>query len=62
MNYFFYNGYDFDDVINKMKELDLFSKLSKFKGDKKFELKIKLFLFNPKIYYNVWKKLKNSID
>ena len=62
MNYFFYNGYDFDDVINKMKELDLFSKLSKFKGDKKFKLKIKLFLLNPRIYYNVWKKLKNSID
>ena len=62
MNYFFYNGYDFDEVINKMKELDLFSKLSKFKGDSKFKLKIKLFLLNPKIYYNVWKKLKNSID
>ena len=62
MNYFFYNGYDFDDVINKMKELDLFSKLSKFEGDKKFKLKIRLFLLNPKIYYNVWKRLKNSID
>lgn len=62
MNYFFYNGYDFDDVINKMKELDLFSKLSKFKGDKKFKLKIELFLLNPKIYYNVWKRLKNTID
>ena len=62
MNYFFYYGYDFDDVINKMKELDLFSKLSKFEGDKKFKLKIRLFLLNPKIYYNVWKRLKNSID
>ena len=62
MNYFFYNGYDFDDVINKMKELNLFSKLSKFEGDKKFKLKIRLFLLNPKIYYNVWKRLKNSID
>ncbi|WP_407422105.1 glycosyltransferase family 2 protein [Methanobrevibacter sp.] len=62
MNYFFYNGYDFDEVINKMKELDLFNKLSKFEGDSKFKLKIKLFLLNPKIYYNVWKKLKNSID
>ena len=62
MNYFFYNGYDFDEVINKMKELDLFTKLSKFEGDSKFGLKIKLFLLNPKIYYKMWKKLKNSID
>ena len=62
MNFFFYNGYDFDEVINEMKELDLFSKLSKFQGDKKFKLKIKLFLFSPKIYYKVWKKLKKSID
>lgn len=62
MNFFFYNGYDFDEVISKMKELDLFNKLSKFKGDKKFELKIRLFLLNPKLYYNVWMKLKKSID
>ena len=62
MNFFFYNGYDFDEVIDKMMELDLFNKLSKFEGDSKFKLKIKLFLLNPKIYYNVWKKLKNSID
>ncbi len=62
MNYFFYNGYDFDEVIDKMRELDLFEKLSKFEGDTKFKLKIRLFLLNPKIYYNVWKKLKNSID
>jgi hypothetical protein len=56
MNYFFYNDYDYDEVINKMKELDLFEKLSKFKGDKKFGLKIKLFLLNPKLYYIMWKK------
>ena len=62
MNYFFYNSYDFDEVINKMKELDLFTKLSKFEGDNKFSFKIKLFLLNPKIYYNVWKRFKNSID
>ncbi len=62
MNYFFYNNYDFDEVIGKMKELDLFTKLSKFEGDKKFKYKIKLFLLNPKIYYKSWKKLKNSID
>lgn len=62
MNYFFYNNYDFDEVIAKMKELDLFEKLSKFEGDKKFKYKIKLFLLNPKIYYKSWKKFKNSID
>ncbi|MBQ9025740.1 MAG: glycosyltransferase family 2 protein [Methanobrevibacter sp.] len=61
MNYFFYNDYDYGEVIEKMKELDLFNKLSNFKGDKKFELKIKLFLLNPKLYYILWKKFKNSI-
>lgn len=61
MNYFFYNDYDYDEVINKMKELDLFKKLAKFEGDRKFGLKIKLFLFNPKLYYKLWKKFKNSI-
>ena len=61
MNYFFYNDYDYGEVIKKMKQLDLFEKLSKFKGDKKFGLKIKLFLLNPKLYYILWKKFKNSI-
>lgn len=61
MNYFFYNDYDFDEVISKMRELDLFEKMSKYKGDKKFEYKIRLFLLNPKIYYKAWKKFKNSI-
>ena len=61
MNYFFYNDYDYDEVIEKMNDLDLFDKLSKFKGDKKFSLKIKLFLLNPKLYYIMWKKFKNSI-
>jgi hypothetical protein len=62
MNFFFYNGYDFDEVLLKMKELDLLTKLSKFEGDGKFKMKIKLFLSNPKIYYKAWMKLKNSID
>ena len=62
MNFFFYNSYDFDEVMSKMKELDLFSKLSKFRGDKKFAMKIRLFLLNPKLYYKMWKKFKNSID
>ena len=62
MNYFFYNGYDYDEVIAKMKELDLFTKLSRFEGDSKFLLKIRLFLLNPKLYYKMWKKFKNSID
>ena len=61
MNYFFYNDYNYDDVIKKMNELDLFRKLSKFKGDKKFSFKIKLFLLNPNLYYIMWKKFKNSI-
>ena len=42
MNYFFYHGYDFDEVMSKMDDLDLFSKLSKFKGDSKFKFKIRL--------------------
>lgn len=62
MNYFFYNNYDFDEVISKMNELDLFSKLSRYEGDSKFKYKIKLFLLNPKIYYRTWKRFKNSID
>ncbi|MBR4447708.1 glycosyltransferase [Methanobrevibacter sp.] len=61
MNFFFYNGYDFDEVLSKMKELNLLEKLSKFQGDSKFKLKIKLFLLNPKLYYKLWKKFKNSI-
>ncbi len=61
MNYFFYKDYDYDEVINKMNDLDLFEKLSKFKGDKKFSFKIRLFLLNPKLYYIMWKKFKNSI-
>ena len=61
MNYFFVNDYDFDEVMSKMKELDLLNKLSKFKGDRKFGLKVKLFLLNPKLYYKMWKKFKNSI-
>lgn len=61
MNYFFYHNYDFDEVISKMEDLDLFSKLSRFKGDSKFKFKIKLFLLNPKLYYKMWKKFKNTI-
>ena len=61
MNFFFYNGYDFDEVLGKMKELNLLEKLSKFEGDGKFKLKIRLFLLNPKLYYKMWKKFKDSI-
>ena len=61
MNFFFYHNYDYDEVIQRMKELNLFDKLSKFEGDEKFALKIKLFLLNPKLYYIMWKKFKNSI-
>lgn len=61
MNFFFHNGYDFDEVLGKMKELDLLNKLSRYQGDSKFKLKIRLFLLNPRIYYKTWMKLKNSI-
>ena len=61
MNFFFHSGYDFDEVMSKMKELNLLEKLSKYEGDSKFKLKIKLFLLNPKMYYRSWMKLKNSI-
>ena len=47
--------------ISKMEDLDLISKLSCFKGDSKFKFKIKLFLLNPKLYYKMWKKFKNTI-
>ncbi|WP_458454563.1 glycosyltransferase family 2 protein [Methanobrevibacter sp.] len=62
MNFFFHNGYDFNEVMSNMKEQDLLTKLSKYEGDSKFKLKIRLFLLNPKIYYKMWMKLKNSID
>lgn len=62
MNYFFYSCYGFDEVMYVMKKRNLFSKLDKFKGDIKFKLKIKLFLLNPKLYYRLWFKFKNSID
>ena len=61
MNYFFYKDYDFERIMEKMLELDLFNKLARFEGDKKFALKIRLFLLNPKLYYKMWKKFKNSI-
>lgn len=62
MNYFIYSCYGFDEVMYVMKKKNLFTKLSKFKGDKKFSLKIKLFLLNPRLYYKLWFRFKNSID
>lgn len=62
MNYFFYSCYGFDDVMYVMGKKDLFSKLARYRGDFKFKLKVKLFLLNPKIYYKLWFKFKNSID
>ena len=62
MNYFFTNNYDFDEIMAKIREIDGFNKLSKFKGSFKFKLKIKLFLISPKIYYKLWMRFKNSID
>lgn len=62
MNYFFYSCYGFDEVLYVMKKRNLLSKLDKFRGDAKFKLKIKLFLMNPRLYYRLWFKFKNSID
>lgn len=62
MNYFFYSCYGFDDVMYVMKKRDLLTKLSRFKGDFKFRLKIKLFLLYPRLYYKLWFRFKNSID
>ena len=62
MNYFFKNGFSKDDVFNKMDELGLFDRLKAFKSytkrDRKFKLKVKLFLANPSIYYKLWMKFK----
>lgn len=62
MNYFFYSCYGFDDVMYVMKRKNLLYKLSRFKGDFKFNLKVRLFLLNPRLYYKMWFKFKNSID
>lgn len=62
MNYFFYSCYGFDEVMYVMKKRNLLSKLDRFQGDMKFNLKIKLFLLNPRMYYRLWFRFKNSID
>ena len=65
MLYFFYNDYSYNEVIDRMNQLNLFSKLSKFKRqsskDLLFSLKLKLFLLSPIIYYKMWKTFKNNI-
>ena len=62
MNYFFYSCYGFDEVYYVMKKKNLLSKLSRYRGDFKFKLKIRLFLLNPRLYYKLWFRFKNSID
>ncbi len=62
MVYFFYNNYDFTQTMEEMGRLNLFNKLKNFKGESKFKFKIKLFLFNPKLYYKTWKTLKGRIS
>ena len=52
----------FNEIITKMEELDLLEKLSKFEGNIKFKLTVRIFLKNPEKYYKTWKNLKNSID
>ncbi len=62
MNYFFYSCYGFDEVYYEMRKKGLLSKLSRYRGDLKFKWKIRLFLLNPRLYYKMWFKFKNSID
>lgn len=66
MLYFFYNDYSYLEVIEKMKKLNLFSKLSNFKvnsfKDFLFLFKSKVFLISPLIYYKLWKTFKNNIS
>lgn len=62
MNYFFYSCYGFDEVLYVMKSKNLLEKLAKFEGDFKFNLKVRLFLLNPRLYYKLWFRFKNSID
>lgn len=62
MNYFFYSCYGFDEVMYVMKKKNLFSKLARFRGNLKFKIKVQLFLLNPKLYYKMWFRFKNSID
>ena len=63
--FLFYHDYPFEEIMKKMNELNLFDKLKTFKpmlkGDEKFYLKNKLFLLSPRLYYRLWKKLKNSL-
>ncbi|WP_303247764.1 glycosyltransferase family 2 protein [uncultured Methanobrevibacter sp.] len=59
--YFFYHNYNYNQIMDKMNHLDLFSKLKNFKGESKFRFKINLFLFNPKLYYKLWKRFKDGI-
>ncbi|ADC46909.1 glycosyl transferase GT2 family [Methanobrevibacter ruminantium M1] len=65
MNYFFYNGYNSEDVFKKMDVLDLFNKLRQFKvfekRDWKFYLKVRLFLLNHRLYYKLWLRFKNNL-
>ncbi|MDO5848646.1 MAG: glycosyltransferase family 2 protein [Methanobrevibacter sp.] len=60
--YFFYHDYEFNQLMNVMKQLDLLIKLKNFKGESKFRFKIKLFLLNPKLYYRAWKTFKDGIE
>ncbi|MDR3063575.1 MAG: glycosyltransferase [Methanobrevibacter sp.] len=63
--YLFYNGSNLDEVLDEMEKLNLFFKLSNFKlsnfRDILFFIKSKFFLLNPRIYYKLWRKFKNSI-
>lgn len=63
--FMFYNDCPYYKIMKKVYSLKLLDKLKNFtpisNTDKKFNIKIRLFLISPKIYYLLWKKFKNKI-
>lgn len=63
--FLFYCDFPYDMIMDKVQSMGLLDKLRDFKStsslDRKFNIKIRLFLISPKIYYTFWKMFKNSI-
>lgn len=63
--FLFYCDFPYDMIMDKVQSMGLLDKLGDFKStsslDRKFNIKIRLFLISPKIYYTFWKIFKNSI-
>ncbi|OWT33403.1 hypothetical protein BGI41_02605 [Methanobrevibacter sp. 87.7] len=62
--FLFYCDFPYDMIMDKVQSMGLLDKLRDFKPsseDKKFNIKIRLFLISPKTYYTFWKLFKNSI-